>query len=136
MPPDLDVLKHGEVPEQLHQLEGAHQPARSDVFRRNAGQLLVLEEDAACGGVEEPGDHIEQRRLAGAVGADDGGDTLRGNLEAHVVDREQAVETARQFLDTQAVHGSTLAGASLVTASARAARVRFGQPSAASPPGA
>ena len=136
MPPDLDVFQHGEVVEQLHQLEGAHQPASGDALWRNAGQLLVLEEDAAFGGVDEPGDHVEQRRLAGAVGADDGGDTLGGNLEAHVVDREQAVETARQFLDTQAVHGSTLAGSSLAAASARAGRVRFGQPSAASPPGA
>jgi hypothetical protein len=42
---------------------------------------------------------IEQLRLAGAVGTDDGGHTLRRDREAHIVDCEHAVEAARELLD-------------------------------------
>ena len=39
-------------------------------------------------GASVPGDHVEQRGLAGAVGADDGEDRARRHGEADIVDGE------------------------------------------------
>ncbi len=43
MAADLDVLDHGEIAEQLDELEGADQPVRRDPFRRRSGDVLAVE---------------------------------------------------------------------------------------------
>ena len=43
-------------------------------------------------GFSLPGDHAEQRRLAGAVRADDADDRARRHLEAQVVDQQAVAE--------------------------------------------
>ena len=45
----------------------------------------------------KPGDHVEQGRLAGAVGTDQTGDLARRRDERHVVEREVAAVAHRQF---------------------------------------
>ena len=45
----------------------------------------ILNEPASA--VTMPGDHLEQRRLAGAVGADDADDAARRELEAEVLEQ-------------------------------------------------
>ncbi len=49
--------------------------------------LAGAEADGAGGGPEQPGDEMEERRLAGSVGADERGDTPP-------VDRQVEVDTA------------------------------------------
>ena len=46
------------------------------------------------------GDHVEQRRLAGAVRADDGEDRARRHRKADPVDRDQAAEALADGLST------------------------------------
>ena len=71
MTADLHVLQHGERLEQLHELEGAHETAPRSPLRRKAGDVVAIEGDAAFGRRAEARDRVEQRRLAGAVRADD-----------------------------------------------------------------
>src|SRR5690606_35727889 len=46
-----------------------------------------------------PGDHLEQRRLAGAVGADDADDGAGRHLEAQVVDQQAVAEALGDALE-------------------------------------
>jgi hypothetical protein len=79
---DLDVFEHGQVLKQLRQLEGPYQPAFCNSFGRNAGYILILEENTASGRMKKSRDHAEQRRFAGAIWADDGRNALRWHFEA------------------------------------------------------
>src|SRR3546814_2657868 len=57
-----------------------------------------------------PGDHLEQRRLAGAVGADDADDRARRRDEAQVVDQQAVAEALGDVveLDRSEEHTSEL----------------------------
>src|SRR3546814_10990907 len=59
------------------------------------------------GRLVEAGEAVEQRRLAGAVGADDAGDLGRAGGEGDVVDGQQAAEAHGQVLDRQQRDGRT-----------------------------
>ena len=50
------------------------------------------EGDRSAVGTEHAADRVEQRRLAGAVGADDGEDVALHHVEAHVADGKQAAK--------------------------------------------
>ena len=52
-------------------------PAPGPLVRRQPGDVVAVEQDAARVGPLEPGDDVEQRGLAGAVGADQAGDAAR-----------------------------------------------------------
>jgi hypothetical protein len=67
-----DVLEHRQPREQVADLEAARQPAAVDLVGLQAVDLLAVEQDVARGGAEAAADEVEQRALAGAVGADDG----------------------------------------------------------------
>src|SRR5262249_20167232 len=56
------------------------------------------------GRLVEAGDAVEHRGLAGAIGANDGGDLARAGAERDVVDRQQAAEAHRQMLDFDQRH--------------------------------
>ena len=74
-----DVLVDGEVLEDaaaFHHLEDA---AADDLLRRQVLDALAFELDRAVGdlalfGLEQPGDGLERRALARAVGAEEGDD--------------------------------------------------------------
>ena len=51
-------------------LEGAHQPALDPLLRRQRGDVGAVERDASGVRPQHPGHQIDQRRLAGAVRAD------------------------------------------------------------------
>ena len=74
MATDLDVLQHGKVLEELHELEGANEARRRDLLRRPRGDVLAREHDAPGVRRLEAGNQVEQRGLAGAVRADHRGD--------------------------------------------------------------
>ena len=60
--------------EGLGDLERAHHAGGADPVRRQAGDVVALEGDAAGIGLVEAGDGGEQRRLARAVGPDQADD--------------------------------------------------------------
>src|SRR6266571_5879263 len=89
---DHDVLFGGHQVEQSDVLECAGQAQRGDLVRGPAGDIDVAEIDAAGGRPVQAGEHVEERRLAGTVRADQAHDGALGNIECHVVDGDQAAE--------------------------------------------
>ena len=67
-------------------LEGAAEPEPGPPVRRQPGDVRRRPGDPAGGRPEQPGDQVEQRGLAGAVGADDGEELTRREVEVDVVD--------------------------------------------------
>jgi len=59
-------------------------------------------EDVSSRWPVQPGDAVEESRLAGAVGADEGDDVSLLHLKGRAVERPQTAEVHGQFLD---VHG-------------------------------
>ena len=92
VPAEHQVVEHGEVLEQRDVLEGAGQPRRGDPVRPLAQDALAEELHRALLGPVDAGEHVEQRGLAGAVGADDREQLAGMDLEAHAVDRLDARE--------------------------------------------
>src|SRR3546814_4310857 len=70
---DHEVLQHGQTVELVGDLEGAHQAAGEALVRRQQRDVLAEELDAPVIGPQRTGDEVEQRGLAGAVGADQAG---------------------------------------------------------------
>ena len=82
-----------------------HRREQADVLERarHAGSAVIrsgrrpvtscaVEQDPAGRRLVEPGEHVEEGRLAGAVRADDRDDRLRRDVDRHVADRQQAAE--------------------------------------------
>ena len=67
---------------------------------------LSSEDHRARIGTVESRERVEQRRLAGAVGPDQGLDRALVNVEGHRVDRGQAAETLRHLADGEQGHAS------------------------------
>ena len=62
---------------------------------------FAVERRGAIGCGEDAVEHIEQRRLAGSVGADDAEDLARADLETDPADRAQAAERSGQVRHAQ-----------------------------------
>ena len=62
------------------------------LLRRKSADVSPLKKHAPRRRSELPGEEIEQRRLAGAVRADDADELALRDVEGHVVDREQPAE--------------------------------------------
>ena len=97
------VVEHGQAAEQGDVLEGARDAERGDVARLLLGDVAAFEHDAAGVGLVEAGDHVQQRGLAGAVGADDGEDAAAWHVERHVLHGGDAAETLGHALDHKLV---------------------------------
>ena len=93
------VLQGGEPREHAHQLEGASDAEPRDPMRGGAGHVLAAEEHPAAVGRQIAGHAVEQRGLAGAVGADQAHELARLHREVdrvHRGDPEEALgEAAR-----------------------------------------
>ncbi len=63
-----------------------------DLPPRIAADAAAVEDDLARVGLEDVGDHADERRLAGAVGSQQGEDLARPDLERHVVHDRPAIE--------------------------------------------
>src|SRR2546421_43587 len=86
---DHDVLEGGHVLEQPDVLEGARDPEPRDAVRGAARDVGACEEDASGRRLVQPGDDVEEGRLAGAVRADEADDRSLGDGE---VDRAHGDE--------------------------------------------
>src|SRR5262249_44724257 len=99
----------------------------------------IVEPDASAVGRDQPGDRVDERGLAGARGAKEGGDAA-GGLEARRerevaqtflhVDREHAHSPWKRVPARRASHSATTSAASEIAMATRTRR-----PAAASPPG-
>src|SRR5690606_10450501 len=80
------VLEHGQPREDVGDLEAAREPHAVDLERLQAADLPAVQVDAAAGEREAPRDQVEQGRLSGAVGADDGVAFARRNGQVDAPD--------------------------------------------------
>ena len=101
---DEHVVEHGHRPEELDVLERARDAAPDDAVRRRVQQALAVEVELARVGLVEPRDHVEERRLAGAVRADQPDDLALLDVERDVVDRDDAAEAAGDVADGEQRH--------------------------------
>ena len=66
------------------------------LMRRHLGHAPVAEPDVAGIGHEETGDHAQGRGLAAAGGPEQGQEFAVGDVQAHAIDGQIALEAARQ----------------------------------------
>src|SRR5665811_449188 len=78
---ELDMLTRSEVLEQARDLERPRDTEVRDLLRLQAGGVPVEDGDLPGRRLEEPGQQVEQRGLAGAVGSDQGVHTALENLK-------------------------------------------------------
>ena len=102
--PDEKVLQHRRLVEQLDVLEGPRDPQRGDLVRRARQDALALEAYVALGGVVEPRDQVEDRRLAGPVRPDQREDLALLDGERNLVDRHDAAEAQGDVVDLEQAH--------------------------------
>ena len=96
---ELHVLEHRQQRQRLGELERAHLAHARDLEGRDAGERLAVERPRAAVGLVEAAQQVEQRRLAGAVGADERGDGAARDLEVLDVDGGEAAEAAGHVVD-------------------------------------
>ena len=104
MPADQQIAQHGRVLEQFDVLERAGDAEAGDLVRRLLGDVLVIEEDLARRRRVDPRDQVEDRALAGAIGADDREDLALLHGEADRIDRLEAAEVQREIVCTEVAH--------------------------------
>ena len=104
MTADQEIAQHGRILEQFDVLEGAGDAEAGNVVGRLLGDVLILEEDLARGRRIDPRDQVEDRTLAGAVGADDREDLALLHREADGIDRLQAAEVQGQVFGAEIAH--------------------------------
>jgi hypothetical protein len=92
VPADHHVLQHGEVAEKVDVLIGAGDALLGDLIRLQAAEGLSVKGDGAAGELVNAADQVEQRGLAGAVGADQAEDFPLVHGKTHLVDGDQTAE--------------------------------------------
>jgi hypothetical protein len=100
---DLDVLDRGHVLEEADVLEGAPHAELRDLVGRLARDVGAVELDQAHRGLVDAREHVEERRLAGAVRPDQTDDRLVRNHEVDVVDGDEAAELLANLLHDEEV---------------------------------
>src|SRR5690606_2179476 len=98
------VLDQAQVAEDLGRLENAHDAGLVDLVRRQPDQRTPIEHYAAGVWREPPDEAIEQRRLAGAVRADDRVYRALLDIQVHVAQRAQPAEALVDRLDLKNCH--------------------------------
>src|SRR5215470_814492 len=89
---ERDVVEHAHVAEERVDLERAAEPAPDARGLRQPRDVLAAEKDVTGGGREPSGDHVHERRLAGAVGADERVTDAGLEPEIHAVGHGEGAE--------------------------------------------
>ena len=92
---DEEVLEDGEAADEADVLEGAADAADRALVGPQVGHVLAADADVARGRRVEAGHAVEERGLAGAVGADEADDLVLVDGEADVLQGLQAAEADR-----------------------------------------
>ena len=98
------VVEHREPRERLDELEGAADAGRAHPVRRQAADRAPAETDRAGVRPMQAGDEVEERRLAGAVRADERGDRVALDREGRPRDRAQAAKRLADLFDFEERH--------------------------------
>src|SRR6185437_17142665 len=101
MSADQHVLERRHAGKDARRLEGAQQAEPGNGARRAADQRGAEKGDIAAIDRKEIGDEVEERRLAGPVGADERGQAAFRNGEGDIVDGAQAAEGLAQPANLQ-----------------------------------
>src|SRR5262249_57672506 len=96
-----------EMSEGVEEVEGGRHAELADPVRRPSGDVLSVDQDATFLRGVEAGDHVEERRLAGAVRADDPDDLGRRHGYADLLDGREAAESLGDRVKLQ--HGDDAA---------------------------
>ncbi len=105
---DEDVLGHRHRREQHDVLERPRDARSDDPVGASAEQVAPFEDHTTRIGLVQTGDDVEERRLAGAVRADEPADRALLQDERHIVERNDPAETPRHVLDSEECHGATI----------------------------
>ena len=89
---DDDVVDHAHGLKTFHHLEGAADAAHAALGRRQFCHVLAIEPDRALRRRQHARDQVEQRRLAGAVGADQTDDLAAPDRNRDVAVGDEAAE--------------------------------------------
>ena len=95
------IVARGHLRKQRRELKRARQAALADLVRGAPGYVVAGKAHTARRRLDDAGDEVEQRRLAGAVGSDDGAHLAVGNLHADVVHGNERAVTLRQTVDLE-----------------------------------
>src|SRR5215468_6238036 len=91
---EQEIVEDGHAPEEGDVLEGAGDAELGDLAGGQVGDVAALADDPAGVGVVEAADHVEDGRLAGAVGPDDREDFALLGLQGNPGDR---LDTAKRL---------------------------------------
>src|SRR5882724_139979 len=106
---DAQIEPHRELRKYFRDLEGAGHAEGDALFRHVRSDVGAVEENAAGGRPEQAAEQVEDRRLAGAVRADDGLEDADLGGERQVVHRHQISETLAQAAELEQAHVDRLA---------------------------
>jgi len=98
------VVHHAELGKQRGDLKRAAQAQTRAAERLKARDVAVEEANAAGAWRDETGDDVEERRLAGAVGADDDEPLAVGRVHVDAAERQEPAEVVTQAFDGERVH--------------------------------
>jgi hypothetical protein len=94
-----DVVENRHAAEELDELERARDTVSGDAVRREPVDGRIAEEDPPGGRGVEAADAVQETRLAGAVGPDQGGQRARGDRHADSYQRAQPLEFEAHIVD-------------------------------------
>ena len=98
---DAHVLEDGRPGQDVGDLVRAGDGLARDAVGSQPGDVLAVEDDAPSRRAEHSGEAVEEGRLAGAVGPDDGPDLATGHGHAHVVESAQPAELHAEALGAE-----------------------------------
>src|SRR5206468_11176344 len=101
---DLHVVEDGHAAEQGNVLEGARDPQLGPLVRFQMRDVAAVEHDPSAHGRIDAADAVEDARLAGAVGPDDGEEVAGVDLEAHPGQGGYAAEAQVQVFQSEQCH--------------------------------
>src|SRR5688572_28447097 len=90
-----EVLVNRHRPEELDVLEGPADPQRDPLVRQQVLDLVLLEKDASRVSLQQTGDHVEERRLAGYSGSQEAEDLALLDGDIDLVQRGHSSERFR-----------------------------------------
>ena len=105
----LEIFQHGEIGEDLAALGDMADAHFANTVGRPACDIDAIEKDRAARQLFDAMDGADQRALARSIGADDGHDLARGDLERDIGQRLGVAIVEVEVVDLQerAAHGGS-----------------------------